>query len=81
MKIDGREYSVLMGSDVDRDGLFLELYAGADPYQGSPLAECFYSDGDGSMSFTEYVSGVPTAALAWFRQEGARRLTPDDRTA
>jgi hypothetical protein len=63
-----------MGSDVERDGMFLELYEGADAHSGSPLAEYFYSDVDGSMTLTEYERGVPAAALAWLQSEGARRL-------
>jgi hypothetical protein len=81
MRIDGREYSLLMGSDVERDGMFLELYEGADAHSGSPLAEYFYSDVDGSMTLTEYERGVPAAALAWLQSEGARRLPPAPSTA
>ena len=80
MNIDGREYTVLMGSDVDRDGMFLELYLGREP-KGEPLAECFYSDVDGSLSLTVYRRNTSDAALAWLEQEGARRLPPGDRTA
>ena len=81
MRIEDREYSLLMGSDVERDGLYLELYAGAEPYSGSPLAEYFYSDVDGSMTLTEYAPGVPAAALAWLQSEGVRRLPPAQGTA
>ena len=74
MIIDGREYLVSMGSDLRRDGMFLELYVGTD--RGHPMAECFYSDRDGSLTLTQYVPGVPPAALTWLRSEGARRLPP-----
>ena len=80
MNIEGQEYMVLQGSDLDRDGLFLELYLGREP-KGEPLAECFYSDADGSMSLTVYESSTPEAALAWLQKEGDRWLPPDDRTA
>ena len=79
MRIEGHEYSVLMGSDLERDGMYLELYDGADAC-GSPVAECFYSDLDGSMSITEYQRGVARAALEWLSEEGARRLPPSERT-
>jgi hypothetical protein len=59
--------------------MFLELYVGADT-NGSPVVECFYSDIDGSLSITEYQQGVARAALAWLRDEGARRLPPTERT-
>lgn len=74
MIIEGREYSTVMGSDLERDGMFLELYVGAD--RVGPIAECFYSDRDGSLTVTEHVSRVPEVALAWLRSEGARRLPP-----
>jgi hypothetical protein len=74
MIIDGRDYVVVMGSDLERDGLFLELYLGTD--RGRPMAECFYSDRDGSLTLTEYVPGVPDAALTWLHSEGTRRLPP-----
>ena len=80
MKIQGHEYSVIMGSDLERDGMFLELYEGTG-VNGSPVAECFYSDADGSLSLTEHQQGVPAAALDWLRREGARRLPPSGRTA
>jgi hypothetical protein len=80
MTIQGREYCIVMGSDLERDGMFLELYAGPEP-DGCPIAECFYSDADGSLSVMEYQRGVPGAALDWLRGEGGRRLPPTGRTA
>ncbi len=75
MNIHDREYSLLVGSDVQRDGMFLELYDGPEP-NGSPLAECFYSDVDGSFALTIYGNQVSDAALAWLRTEAERRLPP-----
>ena len=75
MTFDGREYALVMGSDVERDGMFLEL----DDLTGGEretVAEVFYADGDGSMALTEYREGVPRAVLAWLRDEAARRLPP-----
>ena len=76
MNINGQWYSLLRGSDIKRDGMFLELYARADPYDGSLLAECFCSDVDGSMQLTEYAAGVSISALAWLQSEAARLLPP-----
>jgi hypothetical protein len=75
MIIDGREFTLVMGSDLERDGMFLELYEGPQP-NGDVLAECFYSDRDGSLSVTRYEASVPEPALAWLRAEGASRLPP-----
>ncbi len=79
MKIDGCEYSLLMGSDVGRDGVFLELYEGSDPYVGPVLAESFYSDVDGSISTTQYAEQVPAGAIMWLKEQAERRLPPDHR--
>lgn len=75
MTFEGRTYATLMGSDVDRDGMYLEL---EDVTGGSreTLAEWFYADADGSLVFTEYRRRAPAAVLAWFREEAARRLPP-----
>ena len=76
MEFEGHTYEITMGSDLDRDGMFLELdelgLGGRET-----LAEWFYSDLDGSMEFTAYTDGVPAAVLEWFRGEAARRLPPD----
>lgn len=76
MIIDDREYRLVMGSDLQRDGMFLELYEGAEANGEQALAECFFSDQDGSLSITEFVKSIPAAALAWLRAEGMRRLPP-----
>jgi len=80
MNIEGQEYVFIRGSDLERDGMFLELYLDRDP-NGRPLAECFYSDADGSMTLTVFESSTPEAALVWLKKEGVRWLPPEDRSA
>ena len=67
-------YETLMGSDVDRDGMFLELW------ERSPTRElalwAFYSDADGSFEFERHRDDVPPEVEAWFHQEARRRLPP-----
>ena len=75
MLVNGREYSVLRGSDLARDGMFLKLSAGVQP-SGSPLAEWFYSDVDGSMSLTIYATELDEGVLRWFQLEASRQLSP-----
>jgi hypothetical protein len=73
--INGRSYGAVVGSDLERDGMFLEL--GIESGAGwQAVAECFYSDVDGSFAITAYEANVDPAALAWLREEGARRLLP-----
>ena len=78
MRIENHDYSLLMGSDVERDGMFLELNAGDEP-SGAPLAEWFYADADATLSLTVYAAGIPDSVLDWFRVEAARRLPPKPR--
>lgn len=80
MKIEGNEYMIVRGSDVECGGMFLELYLGREP-NGKPLRECFCSDANSSLTVTVYEGSTPGAALAWLKEEGARRLPPSDRTA
>jgi hypothetical protein len=75
MSFEGRTYSVVMGSDVDRDGMFLELND-TTLSEGCTVAEWFYSDVDGSMELTMYQETIPPAVLAWFRDEAAKCLPP-----
>ena len=46
-------YEFVRGSDVERDGMFIELDRITDAGR-STLCEVFYSDADGSLAFTCY---------------------------
>ena len=73
MTFNGRDYATVMGGDLERDGMFLEL---DDVTAGGQetIAEWFYSDVDGSMTFTEYRGGTPAEVLAWFEGKATRLL-------
>ena len=75
MTFAGREFELQMGSDVQRDGMFLELNE-LRHGERVVVAEMFYSDEDGRLELTEYEPGCPPSAIAWLRAEGARRLPP-----
>jgi hypothetical protein len=66
------QYETLMGSDVARDGMYLELW---DRTSTDLALWAFYSDGDGSIEFKRYCD-VPTQVEVWFQQEARRRLPP-----
>jgi hypothetical protein len=71
----GERYEVVMGSDLARDGMFLELW---DRHPIRELAlEVFFSDIDGSFATTRYRADVPPEVEAWLQQEARRRLPPD----
>jgi hypothetical protein len=73
MRHDAR-YETVMGSDVTRDGMFLELWDIGPPREFALWA--FYSDTDGSFEFTRYRADVPDEVEAWFHLEAKRRLPP-----
>ena len=70
---DGRPYELLFGSDVQHDGVYLELNDVSGP---SPVVVlfAFYSDADGRMTFSAYREDVPLEVVEWFAGEARRRL-------
>lgn len=64
-------YEVIMGSDLSRDGMFLELWD-----RDELTLEVFFSDADGSFTTTHYRTGVPPEVEAWVEAEARRRLPP-----
>lgn len=59
MTLEDRKYSLVMGSDVHRDGRFLEL-DDATAGRRETLAEWFYSYADGSMGLEQYEGNIPS---------------------
>lgn len=73
MDVQGRRFELTMASDVQADGMWLEL----DEMRGEDresAAAVFYSDADGTMTFTGYQDGLPLAAIEWLVAEARRRL-------
>jgi len=72
-EIDGRTYDAAVGSDVSsRDGMFLEIWDGEDL-----IIVVFYSDADGTMTFTAYREDLPLPVVEWAIVEGKARLVPE----
>ena len=69
----GERYETIMGSDVARDGMFLELW---DRPANELALWAFFSDADELFEFTRYRADVPPEVEAWFQQEARRRLPP-----
>ncbi|WP_422927030.1 hypothetical protein [Singulisphaera sp. PoT] len=67
-------YETVMGSDVARDGMYLELWDRKPP--GKLALWAFYSDADGSFEFERYLDDVPPEVEEWFHREARRRLPP-----
>ena len=71
---DGREYEVLRGSDVQNDGMYLEMSDVSGKTRETVLF-AFRSYRDGRMTFSAYREDLPLEAVAWFIEQ-ARRLLP-----
>lgn len=69
-------YQVIRGSDVVRDGMFLELYPRT--MREKLLMEAFYSDVDGSMTYQSFAEDVPEEVVVWFKQLANKLLPPDE---
>lgn len=72
IEILGQNYGVTVGSDIQRDGMYLEVEDNAK----AVLAEVFYSDRDNSMTFTSYRTDLPLPLVEWLIAHAKERLTP-----
>jgi hypothetical protein len=70
--IGGTQYHCVRGSDVDRDGMYLEL---SHP-NGSAVLEIFYSDKTGDMTVGGIQESIPLDVVEWLIAEAKRRLPP-----
>ncbi len=59
----GREYSCLLGSDVIRDGMYIEVNDGSS--ETNPLIEIFYSDVTHETTMTLLKPDVPLEVIEW----------------
>jgi hypothetical protein len=73
MKVRGRDVVYTMGSDNQRDGMYLMLFHAGDPYEAA-IAEVFYSDVDGAMSFSAFEPDLPLDVVEWLIDEAHKRL-------
>ncbi len=73
VQIAGQAYLVVRGSDIDRDGMYLELTR--EGQQGE-VAEVFYADGTGEFSITTFDKSVPLAAIEWLIERSRVLLPP-----
>ncbi len=71
----GARYTTLKASDVQRDGIALELHLTVQG-QDSVVAEVFYSDADGTWTINTFDCDVPLELIEEFIAEAKQRLTP-----
>ena len=72
IEIAERSYRSLIGSDLQREGMFLEVRNASDDAE---VAEVFYSDADDRMSFTASRDEVPVELIEWMIATARGRLT------
>lgn len=69
-----RQFKTTRGSDVHRDGMFLEL---SEAGSSDVLMEIFYSDTDSSFTFASFDCGlVPLDVIEQFIREAWQFLPP-----
>ncbi|MTC61032.1 hypothetical protein GKR50_13535 [Providencia rustigianii] len=75
MTHDGIDYEFARGSDIVRDGMFLELtMANTDPVL--QLAEVFYSDVTHQFTLTCYEPNIPLEVIETLIQQAKKLLPP-----
>ena len=76
----GHRYHMIMGSDLERDGMFLELVV--DGHSEAPPLEMFYSDATGTFTLnTLQTASIPMEIIEHFIREAHRCLTPAQKDA
>ena len=66
-------YDVIKGSDVIRDGIYLELQ-----YQGKTIAEIFYNDSEHSMVLNTFSNDIPISVIQPFITKAQKALKPEN---
>jgi hypothetical protein len=75
VKLGAQQYSFRRGSDVDRDGMFLEADVVGESGKRT-VAEVFYSDATGQFFLTCFEENVPLELVEYLIEEGRRWLPP-----
>lgn len=75
MNLDGIEYEFVRGSDIVRDGMYLELtMANTDPVL--QLAEVFYSDVTHQFTLTCFEPNIPLEVIETLIEQAKKLLPP-----
>lgn len=67
------DYRVVRGSDVERDGMFLEL---TDRSTGKQVAEVFFSDATQEMMISVFHPGLPLRVIEALIEKAKHDLPP-----
>jgi hypothetical protein len=66
-------FRIVRGSDIQRDGMYLEL---VDCVSGDEVAEVFYSDESSKMKITLFRQDVPVEVVEHLIEKAKRDLPP-----
>jgi hypothetical protein len=73
MVFEGIEYELVLASDLERDGMMLEVCdVSAQPKE--QVLEVFYSDVSGAMTLTTFDHSVPLGLVEIIMAEARKRL-------
>jgi hypothetical protein len=72
MKTKLDDYKIIRGSDIHRDGMYLELQK-----DGKAIAEVFFSDSDQSMIINTFSNDIDYRVIQALLAEAERRLWPE----
>jgi hypothetical protein len=75
LNCNGQEYEIIFGSDVDRDGVYLELST-AGRGNEEVLLFAFWSDAKQDFTFSAFREQLPFELVEVFVAEARRRLPP-----
>ncbi|MEO0961095.1 MAG: hypothetical protein AAFY01_01605 [Pseudomonadota bacterium] len=74
MQYGGKKYGYIRGSDVGRDGMYIEVADHLKPAE--PIIEVFYSDETHKMHVTLFEKDVPLELLQWAISIAQEQLPP-----
>jgi len=73
METEIKGYRTVLGSDVKRDGMYLELVVQTTDDE---VAEVFYSDVDGKMTISVFQPEMPLPVIEQLIEQAKQRLPP-----
>ena len=73
MVFNGTEYEIVRGSDIDRDGMYLEL---SEKASRKNVAEIFYSDKTRDFSISCFQPDLPLDLIESLINDAKRLLPP-----
>ncbi|MEN9844557.1 MAG: hypothetical protein RLZZ612_2386 [Pseudomonadota bacterium] len=72
---ENRTYEIIFGSDVIRNGVYLELSDRTEPGI-KVLAEVFFYDEEGHVVFTSYQKEIPYHLVKWLHEAVSKEGWP-----